>query len=277
MQSTINYLQYEFFTSNTNEQEWLMALLAEIRFEGFEQTDISVLAYVPQDIIEDGEVRLTLNDNNLAHLQFAVNVIEPKNWNEEWERNFPPVIIAEKVGIRAPFHNALHTEIELVIEPKMSFGTGHHATTSLMVEFLLEINLTNRTLLDLGTGTGVLAILAKKLGAVRITAVDHEEWAYKNAIENAEKNQVEIAVIRADASLKFEHQFDVILANINRHIIQENIANWVPLINSKGMIALSGFLLSDVPIMQSLTSALGLKELAQKQKGEWVAMLFQKV
>jgi ribosomal protein L11 methyltransferase len=271
------YLQYEFFTTDANEQEWLMALLGELNFEGFEQKETGVLAFVPQEAIADGEVRLTLDENNLSHIQFAVLVVEPKNWNQEWESNFPPVIIAEKVGIRAPFHEKLNTPIELVIEPKMSFGTGHHATTSLMVELLLSMDLQGKTLLDMGSGTGVLAILANKLGVAKPVAVDHEEWAYENAIENAQRNDATIEVFRADASMQFANDFDVVLANINRHVIEDNLQHWLSILKNKGLIALSGFIAADVLAIQKLGSSQGLVEVHQKQKGEWVAMLFQKV
>lgn len=273
----MNYLQYEFFTSNSEEQELIMALLSELDFEGFEQTDLGVFAFVPQEAVADGEVRLILNENNLSHIQFAVTVIEPKNWNHEWERNFSPVIIGGKVGIRAPFHDKLNTDIELIIEPKMSFGTGHHATTSLMIELLLEIDLQNQTLLDMGSGTGVLAILASKLGVAKPVAVDHEEWAYENAIENAERNAAAIEVHRADASTTFNSGFDVILANINRHVIESNLHHWLQLLNGNGKIALSGFLESDIPAIRQLATTLKLQELQCKQKGEWIAMLFHKI
>lgn len=272
-----NYLQYHFLTFDFNEQEWLMALLAEFNFEGFEQTETGVLAYVQQHAIEENEIREILEENNLSHIQFEVLVIEPKNWNREWESNFPPVVIDEKVGIRAPFHQHLNTPIELVIEPKMSFGTGHHATTSLMIELLLEMNLNNKKLLDMGAGTGVLAILASKLGALKVVAIDHEEWACENAVENAERNNAIIEVFRADASEQLAEEFDVVLANINRHVIESNLLQWLKMLKQNGSIALSGFIAADVFAIQKLATAHGLVELLQKQRGEWVAMLFQKV
>lgn len=273
----MNYLQYEFFTTDNNEQEWLMALLSELNFEGFEQTNLGVLAFVPQNNIADGEVRLTLDDNNLSHIHFAVKLIEPQNWNKVWESNFPPVVIADRVGIRAPFHEKLNTEIELVIEPKMSFGTGHHATTSLMVELLLNMELKGKTLLDMGSGTGVLAILANKLGIDKPVAVDHEEWAYENAIENAARNNATLEVYKADAAMEFNVLFDILLANINRHVIEQNLSNWVKLLKPKGQIALSGFIQNDISVITNLASLQGLTLLTEKIKGEWVALLFYKI
>jgi len=271
----MQYLQYEFFSSSEDEQQWLIALLSDLPFEGFEETNISVRAFIKADAIDDGEVRLTLDANNLGHVQFAVNVIEQKNWNEEWEKNFPPVVIAEKVGIRAPFHAPMNTEIELIIEPKMSFGTGHHATTSSMITLMLEMDFKNKSLLDMGSGTGVLAILASKLGVEVPVAIDHEEWAYENAIENAQRNSTNIDARLSDAATAIDEKFDVILANINRHIIVEHLQHWMPLLNPKGEVLLSGFIEQDLPAIRELCASLSLQEKQLIQKGEWVAMKFQ--
>ena len=272
----MQYLQYEFFSSSEDEQQWLIALLSDLPFEGFEETNISVLAFIKADAIDDGEVRLTLDANNLSHVQFAVNVIEQKNWNEEWEKNFPPVIIAERVGIRAPFHEPLNTEIELIIEPKMSFGTGHHSTTASMIELMLGLDLKNKLLLDMGSGTGVLAILANKLGVEVPVAIDHEEWAYQNAIENAQRNNSNIDARLSEAAVAIEEKFDVILANINRHIIVENLHHWMPLLNPNGEVLLSGFIEQDIPIIRELCASFSLEERQLLQKGECIAMKFQR-
>ena len=270
----MQYLQYEFFSSSEDEKQWLIALLSDLPFEGFEETNISVLAFIKADAIEDGEVRLTLDANNMSHVQFAVNAIEQKNWNEEWEKNFPPVVIAKRVGIRAPFHEPLHTEIELIIEPKMSFGTGHHATTSLMIELMLELDLKGKSLLDMGSGTGVLAILANKLGVVKPVAVDHEEWAYENAIENARRNHALVDVRLNDASVAVGEKFNVILANINRQVIVEHLNHWLSMLQPNGILLLSGFITADIPVIQSLCTSLSLTHEKTLQKGEWVAMQF---
>jgi ribosomal protein L11 methyltransferase len=271
------YLQYEFFTSDSNEQEWLMALLSEINFEGFEQTDVSVLGYVTSDAIQDGEVRQTLNENNLSHLQFAVQVVENKNWNEEWERNFSPVIIAEKVGIRAPFHPPLHTEIEIIIEPKMSFGTGHHPTTALVIEYMLQMNLQGKTLLDIGAGSGILSILAHKLGVDEPWAIDHDEWAYQNAMENIRLNNAHVKVLLCDASISTGKTFDVIVANINRQVVLNHVARWSGWLNDAGILIISGFLFSDVDDVTRNCISSGLQPIARREKGEWAALMFRKV
>ncbi len=272
----MQYLQYEFFSANEDEQQWLMVLLSELPFEGFEQTNITVMGYIKADAVEDGEVRAMLNENNFAHIQFAVNAIEQKNWNEEWEKNFQPVVIAESVGIRAPFHAPLKTEIELVIEPKMSFGTGHHATTASMIELLLRMDVAGKKVLDMGCGTGVLAILARKLGAGKTVAIDHEEWAVENAAENAERNHVEIEVIRGDAAMELEEKFDVLLANINRNVIAEKLESWMKLMKPSADVLLSGFMEQDVDFIRTLCATHQLSEQEILQQGEWVAMRFSK-
>jgi ribosomal protein L11 methyltransferase len=212
----------------------------------------------------------------LHHILFTTAELPDINWNDEWEKNFEPVLIAERVGIRAPFHKAMNTEFELIIEPKMSFGTGHHATTASMVELMLQEKMDGKSLLDFGSGTGVLAILAGKLKAAKITAIDHEEWAYNNCLENIARNSsVNIKCIKGDDTLALDEKFDIILANINRPVILKNMAKWKSLLNKNGILMLSGILLSDEKdiLAEAEKNKLAIKDI--RRNNGWLAVSFQ--
>lgn len=273
----MKYTQYEFFTKDELERDWLVSILSDRDFEGFEEMNESLKAFVPSDKINDVQVRELLYDNDFRELEFESNEIEEKNWNEEWEKNFEPVTIAKRVGIRAPFHAELGTEYELVIEPKMSFGTGHHSTTALVIELMLNENLDGKTVLDFGSGTGVLAILAEKLKAAKIVAIDNEQWAYENCIENAERNgSVKIDCIHGDDSHTFNEQFDVVLANINRHVILKNIATWSGYVEQGGLMITSGILQADEKDVIAAAVGAGLKKKEVLHHEGWIAISFTK-
>lgn len=242
----MQYSVYEFFTKDEIERDWLVAILSDYHFDGFEETSDSLKAYVPTDKMRSLLVKEILHDNDFSHIAFTETPLEDKNWNEEWEKNFEPVTIAGKVAIRAPFHAPIKAEFELVIEPKMSFGTGHHATTASVVEMMLHEDFKGKQVLDFGSGTGVLAILAEKLGAEKVLAIDNEEWAYHNCVENAERNSCSrIQTVLADERYELPHKFDVILANINRNVVLKNIERWQQYLNPAGVLIVSGILLSD--------------------------------
>jgi ribosomal protein L11 methyltransferase len=185
----MSYSVYEFFTADEIERDWLISILNDYGFEGYEETDNSLKAYVPSEKVNSAQIQRILQENDFKHIEFSSEAIADRNWNEEWEKNFEPVIIAEKIAIRAPFHAPMNLPYELIIEPKMSFGTGHHATTASVLELMLSEQFVNKSVLDFGSGTGVLAILAEKLKASKIIAVDNDEWAYNNGIENIERNR----------------------------------------------------------------------------------------
>lgn len=260
------------------EQAWLISLLSDYSFDGFEETTQSLKAYVISSKVSTQIIEKLLLDNEFSHIRFNVEPIEQKNWNEEWEKNFDPVTIAERIYIRAPFHKPRNSQLEIVIEPKMSFGTGHHATTALVCEMMLDMNFKNKTVLDFGSGTGVLSILAEKLGASDITAIDNEEWAFENCKENAERNKcTKIHAILGNDSHKFDAKFDVILANINRHVILSNIKQWVPLLNISGELIVSGILQNDEqPVRQEAAlHGLGVKKILNRDG--WIAISFQHI
>jgi ribosomal protein L11 methyltransferase len=273
----MTYQVYEFFTSQEAEQNLLIAVLSENGFDSFEENNDSLKAYIPESILETTNVIDLLKEYGLDEIEFKVEKLEQKNWNEEWEKNFEPVIIAEKVGIRAPFHAPMSQEIELIIEPKMSFGTGHHHTTALMIEQMLSIDFKDKSVLDFGSGTGVLAILASKLGASKIIAIDNEEWAYENCKENSNRNDVEnINAIHGDDTLIIEEQFDILLANINRNVILKNITQWSNLVLNEGILMVSGILLSDEADILNAAQQAQLKNPIILRKEGWLAISFKK-
>jgi|ERR1043165_5790022 ribosomal protein L11 methyltransferase len=271
----MQYSVYEFFTSDEIERAWLISILTDYHFEGFEETSDSLKAYVPASETDDLAIREVLYDNDLRHVEVKASLLEDKNWNEEWERNFEPVIIDKRVSIRAPFHGPIETEHQLVIEPKMSFGTGHHATTHSMVQGMLKEDFKGKSVLDFGSGTGVLAILAEKLGAKRLVAIDNEDWAYNNCLENVERNSCSnIETIKGDNTLALKEKFDIILANINRNVILKFMADWVRLLNSNSILMVSGILESDEKdvINEAQKNELTVKGVI-KNNG-WVAITF---
>lgn len=272
----MKYVVYEFRTTEQNERDWLAALLSEFYFEGFEEAGDTLKAYAPADKTTVSSVQQILLDNELPHIRFTTKDLEDKNWNEEWEKNFEPVTISSRVGIRAPFHQPLNTEYEIVIEPKMSFGTGHHATTASVIQLMLEMDFSGKNVLDFGSGTGVLAILAEKLNARKIVAIDNEEWAYNNCLENTAGNGCKhITCIAGDDTYRFAEKFDVILANINRHVILNNISNWKMLLTPKGILIVSGILQNDESIVVTEATKAGLQKLKIVENNGWLAIAFQ--
>lgn len=273
----MKYTQYEFFTKDELERDWLVSILSDHHFEGFEETNDSLKAFVPSDKITQTQLREILFDNELTEVEFDHEDIEEKNWNEEWEKNFDPVTIAKRVGIRAPFHKELGTEYELVIEPKMSFGTGHHSTTALVIELMLKEDFGDKSVLDFGSGTGVLAILAEKLKAAKIVAIDNEQWAYENCIENAERNNsVKVECIHGDDSHTFTEQFDTVLANINRHVILKNITTWSGYVKQGGLMIVSGILQADERDVTAAAVQAGLQKKETLLHEGWIAISFVK-
>ncbi len=274
----MHYSVYEFYTRDEIERDWLVSILSDYDFEGFEETSESLKAYIPLEKVAGISVKEILYDNELHHLEFSSQQLENKNWNEEWEKNFEPVVIADKVAIRAPFHAAFQTEFEIIIEPKMSFGTGHHATTASMVQGMLKENFENKTVLDFGSGTGVLAILAEKLKAKHIVAIDNEEWAYNNCLENVERNNCYcIKTIKGDDTFGFSETFDIILANINRNVILKNIAYWKNLLNASGILMVSGILQSDEKdiVSEAKKNNLNVKDIIRNNG--WLAITFKPI
>jgi len=258
------------------------SLLADLGCESFAdgETEDILLAYISEDNYNEEDIKALFERYHpQANIQYTIQEIEQQNWNAVWESNYEPVMIANQCFIRAPFHPSNpDAEYEIVIEPKMSFGTAHHETTSLMIEFLLEEDLQNKSVLDMGAGTGILAILSYLRGATPVTAIDNDEWAYLNNIENNTRNNAEaIQVKLGDASLLIEDEkYDVIIANINRNILLRDLADYVKVLNKNGVIFLSGFYVGEDFEMISLKcEELGLEFVAGKEKNRWCAAKFQ--
>lgn len=267
------YEVFEFFTRDEIERDWLVSILGDYDFDGYEETSESLKAYVPEGKVTGEKVRKILADNEFQHIEFTTQPLEDKNWNEEWEKNFEPVVVAGKVAIRAPFHSPFQTEHEIIIEPKMSFGTGHHATTASVIHLMLKEDFNGKTVLDFGSGTGVLAILAEKLKAVKVTAIDNEEWAYHNCIENMERNNcVKITAVKGDDTFVFSQQFDIILANINRNVILKNLGNWSRLLSADGVLIVSGILTNDENDIIAEAAKQKLKVKDKVRENGWVAI-----
>ena len=267
-----NYVEVNIEVKVDEEKEILMAELISIGFESFQEEEGILKAFVPGDSFN--EVQL----NSISHLHghhFDIHRIDEKNWNEEWEKNFEPVVIEDFCTVRAHFHpKNSNTEYEIVITPKMSFGTGHHATTYMMLELMREIDFRNEAVLDFGTGTGILAIMAEMLGAREIIAIDLDEWSIRNARENLERNQcAKVRLVKAD-NIPADKSFKIILANINRNVILENLPGMCKLLEAGGQLLLSGLMQDDYEIVMAEAVKCGLHLQKKGEKLGWIALRF---
>ncbi len=259
--------------------ELLPYLLEESGYEGFHMTADNMYAYIKSASFDPARLRQILSGQNLPNTGFSAQTVPDKNWNEEWEKNFEPVIISEKCLIRAPFHEIpVHYPYEIIIEPKMSFGTGHHATTNLMVQELFDTDIAGKSLLDAGCGTGILAILSEKLNASVITAVDTDEWSYRNCLENiAINNCHQIEVILGDAATVSSQLYDVILANINLNILKASLRNFFRILKPGGTLVMSGILSSDVSALQHESEMQGFVFQKSRVLENWALVCFKKL
>ncbi|NVN95761.1 MAG: 50S ribosomal protein L11 methyltransferase [Bacteroidetes bacterium] len=259
--------------------EIVMVELGELGFESFVDIEDGMLAYIQETFFDEQSIsKMQIIKENPSLFSYTFQIMEDKNWNEVWESNYDAVVINNRCGIRAPFHpENKDIEFDLVIMPKMSFGTAHHETTSNMIEFLLEENLKNKSVLDMGCGTSVLAILAAKLGARDVVAIDNDEWAYNNSLENIVMNNVpDIKVFLGDASLLPSMHFDVIIANINRNILLNDIQAYALSLNSNGVLLMSGFYEQDIPIIKEECAKYDIAFERYISKNNWVAVRFIK-
>ncbi len=259
------------------------ALGNEGPYDSFVETPDGLKAYVQESQFDEGWLKEQLADlEGMTTCSYVFEVMPDKNWNEEWEKQHKPVLVeaanGKKVWVRAPFHeHRADVDYEIEIEPKMSFGTAHHQTTYMMLSYLTELDMEGRKVLDMGCGTAVLAILAKIRGAAYVEAIDIDEWAYNNALENAQRNGVELNVRIGDASLLCDQQFDLIIANINRNILLNDMAAYAKVLVKGGTLLLSGFYESDVPVLQQHAETLGLRLEQQKVRQSWTALRLVKV
>lgn len=260
--------------------ELLMSQLGEIGFESFMEAEAGFEAFIPaKEYSEEALLELFAQQNEGYVASWQTEIIPDQNWNEVWEKNyFQPLLIKDKCLVRTPFHtNCPPCEHEIVIEPNMAFGTGNHETTSMMMEILLGEPLAGKSVLDMGCGTGILSILASKLGASGITAIDIDEWPYKGTIENARLNNIfNITPHRGDASLLGSQSFDYILANIQRNVLLADMEKYVEVLNPGGKLMMSGFYLADLSAIKSSAESLGLTDAGYSEKNKWVACTFKK-
>ena len=255
------------------------ALLGEIGFDSFcdGEDESEMCGYVREDLYDDEATRTLMETHGYpVDTKYFISKVKSQDWNAVWEANYEPV----KVGacyIRAPFHKPCpEAEYEIIIEPKMSFGTAHHETTSQMIQYLLEEDMEGKSVLDMGAGTGVLAILAHKRGAAKVVAIDNDEWAYRNNLENNEKNGIADMEVRlGDAGSIGAEKFDIIIANINRNILLNDMHAYAQAMNPGGVIFLSGFYAdTDLPIITECCNGLNMKYISHKEKNRWCAAKF---
>jgi ribosomal protein L11 methyltransferase len=261
-------------------REMLTLELANMGYESFVETTDGMLAYVAShNFIEANIYSISFfKDLDLGNVVFKWQVIKDQNWNEEWEKNFNPVLIHNQCYIRATFHEPKpDVEYEIVIDPKMSFGTGHHETTSLMVEQMLTIDFFQKKVLDMGCGTGILAILASKIGAQIIDAIDIDEWSYQNSLENCHLNNISnVRVICGDRSVIPTIPYDLILANINRNILLKDMDAYAEHLISGGILLLSGIYTTDLSLLTEAAKAHNLSFILRTEKNKWASAIFQK-
>lgn len=277
------YLEFQIpiRTWTKTEYEILIARMSEIGFEGFVENDDQIQAYILAEVFSGDLFNLLIDD--LAALgmkvQYMFHECLEQNWNEEWEKKFDPVVIDKKVLIRAPFH---HSDDDLpctiIIEPKMSFGTGHHHTTRLMIEAMINLELEGRRILDMGCGTGVLGIYACFRGAMSVLGVDNDQWAYENALENVQKNKATAMEVRfGDAGSLDGTEFDVVLANITRNILLRDLPEYHRHLTNEGILLVSGFLAEDVQFILDAAYLCGMEHLQTAEVSNWISLSFKKV
>jgi len=278
-QKKMKYTKAIFSLSPDNEtnREILVAYLSQLDFESFDETTDEVNAFFPVDKVTTNDIRACLSEVSFQ-VDFSEEEMPDINWNEEWEKNyFQPLLINNQVLIRAPFHKEYpKAQYEIVIEPNMAFGTGNHETTSLMMEHLSEINLEGQTVLDMGCGTGILGIYASMLGAESVTAIDIDNWSFEATVENSRLNGISnLEASIGDAQLLGERRFDVILANIQKNIILQDIEKYVSVLNEGGLLLVSGFYENDLEDILGRASELLLTKIEIKERNKWIACAFQ--
>ena len=255
-------------------------LIAELGFAGFEsfvETPKGVTAYIQKkEHLPTMLENIFILQNTSFSIQYSFEEIEQVNWNAKWEENFHPILVDDRCAVRAPFHEKSSAAYDIVIEPKMSFGTGHHETTHMMIQFILDTDFNDKTVLDMGCGTGVLAILAEMKGATTVEAIDIDQWCFLNSIENVERNSCQhIKVSKGDARILKSKKFDIIIANINRNILIQDIPTYATCLNANGLLFLSGFYNNDIPMIQEVCADYNLSFESQISRNDWVALKFK--
>ena len=256
--------------------EILVAELGELPFESFIESDLGIVAYIQkqfwtENILDD----LHILSSQEFQISYTIEEIDQVNWNEEWEKNFEAIDVDGICHVRAPFHPKTDAKYDIVIEPKMSFGTGHHETTHMMIQHLLETDVKGKKTLDMGCGTAILAILAEMKGAQPIDAIDIDNWCYLNSIENSTRNNcTQITVYEGDADLLKDKKYDLIIANINRNILLNDMQTYFDCLNKEGILLLSGFYNEDIPFIDASCTEKGLTYVKKFERNNWVSLKY---
>lgn len=273
----MNYFEYCFTVTPLQPAvDILMAELDKAGFEGFMEIEDGLKAYIQKKDWKNNILSEVPSLKNPGfHIEYDYREVVAENWNTEWEKNFDSVVIEEMCTIRAPFHPEADTRFDIVINPKMSFGTGHHETTRMMVRFLLKEEVKDKRVLDMGSGTGVLAILAEKKGAAYVEAVDIDPWCCLNALENVKHNHCEkIEVTQGDIWKIRDKKYDVIFANINKNVLLRDMTAYTSSLNNKGTLIMSGFYKEDLFSIGNKCEALSLKLMEKKEINGWIAVKY---
>lgn len=272
--NNIIYIEYRFTVQPPDPaSDILIAELGEAGFESFVEEENEVLAYIQKtDWSENMLNDIQILSNSNFQIDYSYKEIAQENWNATWEQNFQPIIVDDVCMIRAPFHEPIGVAYDIVIEPKMSFGTGHHETTHMMLQHILQLDVKDKTVLDMGSGTGVLAILTAMRGATKIDAIDIDNWCYLNAKENVARNNMDfISVYEGDSALLKDIKYDLIIANINRNILLSDLPVYVNSLNIGGTLLLSGFYTEDLDMITQKCVDLKLKFEKNLERNNWVA------
>lgn len=258
----------------------MVAELAQLGFESFAEEGELLFAYIQEGECSEDEIKeLSIFQLPNVKIEYSSKYLPKENWNKKWEESFEPIYIEDFCSIRAPFHKRdRNTKYDLIIEPKMSFGTGHHATTQLMIKQMQTLSVSGTQVLDMGAGTGVLGILAKQMGAKKVIAIDIEEWAFENMQENASRNQVEIACYLGGKEVleRLEKQFDIIIANINKNILFDQLPIYLNKLSSKGVVLLSGFFDVDVDEFEEWSKENNLQLTKMNSLDSWASIRLEK-
>lgn len=267
-----NTIQVSIAVELNTIREELVARLSAIHYDAFEENETTLEAFTTEENFSKEELEDILNN---YHLSYKTTLVEDQNWNALWESNFEPVIVHDFCAIRAHFHPSIEgVEYEIIITPKMSFGTGHHATTFLMIQEMQKLDFKNKSVADFGTGTGILAILADKLGSEKVLAIDYDDWSINNATENIEKNNCHRVEIEKANSFQTSQKFDIILANINKHVILENAGGLLFGLHKSGKLLLSGLLLEDEKEIIATFTGRGFSHISTVTSNNWICLLF---
>lgn len=266
------YLQVTIPVTDSPQREILIAQLSSLNYEAFEEDADELKAFIEKELYNVEWLKEALLEHEL---DFSVKLLAVTNWNEEWEKNFQPVIVDDFCAIRANFHKPIeNVEHEIVITPKMSFGTGHHATTFMMVKQMRGVDFQGKYVFDFGTGTGILAILADKLGAAEVFAIDNDDWSMLNAAENVAANECNHVELQNMGNIPQTKSFDIVLANINKLVIEQTLPQMKAQLNRKGKILLSGLLEKDFADVHEIASQQGLNLNKQLASSGWIALLY---